>query len=209
MAAAAAVPAAGKAQMSALMINSYPAGWMNQAQVLQTALPTGGTGAVISVQTSNLAPPLLDLIAQSMAGKASTPALQLATYSATGQPLSLLKLVSRIQQIDLPAVDASNTSPVFVGVKFAQAPFESGKPTTSPPVNTRGQFLRSSNFHLQFDSLDATSAISIAGMSVVLPDAVRGGSLPQLVLRYNAGSTGSAQTFVKGLQQWLRSQTSR
>jgi hypothetical protein len=94
-------------------------------------------------------------------------------------------------------------------VKFAQAPFESGKPTTSPPVNTRGQFLRSSNFHLQFDSLDATSAISIAGMSVVLPDAVRGGSLPQLVLRYNAGSTGSAQTFVKGLQQWLRSQTSR
>jgi hypothetical protein len=194
--------------MSALMINTYWSGWMNQAQVLQTALPTGGTGAGISVQTSYLAPPLLDLIAQSMAGKLSTPALQLATYSSNGQPLTLVKLVSRIQQIDLPAVDASNTGPVLVGVKFAQAPFESGKPTTFPPANPKVQVLRSSNFHLQFDSLDATTAISIAGMSVVLPDVMKGGGLPQLVLRYSA-TTGSAQTFIKGLQQWFQSQTSR
>lgn len=209
--AAAAVPASANAQLQALMVGSYWSGWMNQGLVSQTALPTGGTAAQLTVRTNYLSPSLLDFIAQSVAGKATYTTLQYATFTATAQPLSLLKIANtRIQEVDLPAADSRKADTVQVGVVFTQAPFETGKPTTYPPGNPAGMALHYNYFHLQFDSLDATSAIAINGMAVRLPDVLKGVNLPQLVLTYGVSSTNAAsQTFAKGLQAWFSSQTTR
>lgn len=208
---AGALPASANAQLQALMIGSYWSGWMTQGLVSQTALPTGGTAAQLTVRTNYLSPSLLDFVAQSVAGKVAYTTVQYATFTANAQPISLLKIANtRIQEVDLPAADARKADTVQVGVTFAQAPFETGKPATWPPGNPQGQGLRSNYFHLQFDSLDATSAIAINGMAVRLPDVLKGVNLPQLMLTYTVSPTnGASQTFAKGLQAWFSSQTSR
>jgi hypothetical protein len=208
--AAAAVPASANAQLQALMVGGYWSGWMNQGHVSQTALPTGGIAAQLSVRTNYLSPSLLDFIAQSVAGKVVYTTIQYATFTATAQPLSLLKISNtRIQEVDLPPTDSRKTDTVQVGVTFMQAPVETGKPTY-PTGNPTGPALHYNSFHLQFDSLDATSAIAINGMAVRLPDVLKGLNLPQLVLTYSVSPTSpSSQAFAKGLQTWFSSQTTR
>lgn len=212
--AAGVVPTAAWSQTSnvqALMIGTAWVGWMNQAQVLETPLATGGTGAQVTVQTNYVSPSLLDFISLSLAGKVSTTPLQLATYTSSGAAVSLMKLLNtRLQEVDLPAVDARSSSFVLVGVKFAQAPYETAVPTTHPMSNPIGQVLHSNLFHLQFDSLDATSAMAIGRMTVLLPNVMKGVDLPQLALTYAVSATNLAsENFAKGLQKWFLSQTTR
>jgi len=193
--------------MQALMLGSSWSGWMNKADVFQAVLPTGGMGAQITVQTNYIARPLLDLIASSLAGKSGPTSMALATYAANAVPQNQYKIAAaQIQEVDLPAANAGGHDTLLIGVKFAQAPFESGVPTTHPPGNPLGQVLRSNYFHLQFDGLDATSAISIGSMAIVVPYALKG-SLPQLVLTYSNAASG--QAFSTGLQSWFRAQTTR
>ncbi len=122
---AVALPAAASGQtssMQALMIGTSWSGWMNQGQVLQTALPTGGTAAQVTVLTNYLASPLLDFITASVAGKSVSTPLQFATYTSTAQPVSLLKIAgARIQEVDLPAADDTKSIqsfPVSFGILF-------------------------------------------------------------------------------------------
>lgn len=204
-----AVPAIAGGQTStryAVALGSTWIGWADSAQVIETALATGGVGAQATIQTSYVSSPLLDLIAASVAGKSPTTPVQVASYSYTLSPVSLLKIGSTwIQEVDVPRADASHTGPALVRVKFAQAISELSKPTTSPGSNLLGQMLHANYFHLQFDSLDATTAISIAPMAIRLPDVLKGINLPQLVLT----TAASSPVWNTGIQKWLTSQTAR
>jgi hypothetical protein len=117
---------------------------------------------------------------------------------------------ARIQEVDLPAANTTD-SPVMVGVTFAPALFESGKPTTGPmEANPLHVVLHSSYFRMQIDSLDAAYVMSVSGVAVRLPDALKGINLPQLVVTYNTSPTNAyKQAFVSGLQKWYQSQTTR
>lgn len=207
----AAMPAVAKAQMQALMVNGVWSGWMSQGSLNQAPLPTGGLGAQVTVQTNYLGGPLLDFVTASIAGKVATAPMMYATYNSLLQGMNAWKIgAARIQRVDLPAANAAIAGPTFVGVTFAPALYEAaGKPTSSPPGNPRGQALMSNLFHLQFDSLDATSAMAIASMPIFLPNVLKGENLPQLVLTYSLVATSSSQAFDKGLRAWLASQTTR
>lgn len=204
-------PAAADAQTSnrqALMIGGTWSGWIDSAQVAQSTLSTGAISTQVSIQTSYLAAPLLNFIAASVAGKLPSTKLALSTFSSSGSQISLVNIgYPRIQEVDLPAADARNTGPIFVGVKFAPATAEMGTPTSYPGSNPPGQALHGNYFHLKFDSLDATTATSIAPMSVVLAEVFKG-NLPQLVLTTTTAQPAYS-TWSSGLQTWLKSQTTR
>ena len=196
----------------ALMIGGTWSGWIDSARVAQSTLSTGAISTQVSIQTSYLAAPLLNLIAASIAGKLPSTSLVLSTFSSTGSPVSLVKVgYPRIQEVDLPAADTRNTAPILVGVKFVPATAELGTPGSYPGPNPSGQALHSNYFHLQFDSLDATTAISIAPMSLVLTDVLKG-ILPYLVLTTavtTSTSPVSSQLWATGVQKWLQSQTTK
>lgn len=207
----AAMPAVANAQMQAVMIGGVWSGWMSQGSVSQAALPTGGLGTQVMVKTNYLGGPLLDFITASIAGKVATTSLMYASYNSLGQGLNAWKIGgARIQRVDLPTANAATAIPTFVGVTFGQALAEAGgKPTSGPPGNPRGQALQSNLFHLQFDSLDATTAMAIDSMPIFLPNVLKGENLPQLRLTYSVASTSSSQAFDKALHAWLTSQTLR
>jgi len=121
-----AAPTAANAQsMQALMISGA---WtrVDSARSLQTPLPTGALGTQLSIQTNYVAPSLLTFIEASLIGKAPTGTIQLATMPATGS-VTLLKVDgTRLQSVDLPAADASKTTPTLLGVKFTSSVFASG-----------------------------------------------------------------------------------
>jgi hypothetical protein len=204
----AAAPTATMAQnRQALMIGSYWVGWMNESQVVQAPLPNG-PGAQLTVYTSYLSTPFLDLITTSVAGKVAPTNLQLATYSTTtGLPMSLLKITNaRIQEIDLPAANAAQIMDAIAVVKFAPAIAEAaGKPTVFPPGNTRGQNLLSNNFRFQLDSIYSSPAASVASMRILLPDATKGVNLPQLMITYTE-SSANEPVLANAVQRWLTSQ---
>lgn len=211
---AAGTPAAADAQswnvQGVTSMSTTWGAWVTGAQVLQTVLSTGGAAAQLTVQTSYLPTPLLDFIAATLGGKAPSTKLLLTTVSSTGTLSSLMSIGgTHLQEIDLPAADAGNIGPAPVGLTFAAASAAVGKPSVFPPGNLPGQDLHARYFHLQFDSLDATTAMVVKSMKIVLPDALQG-KLPQLVLTYSVSTTsGPSQTFANGLQKWFASQTTR
>ena len=136
--------------------------------------------------------------------------LQIATFDSRGNPVSLLKIdTARIQQIVLPLANAGSTAPALVRITLAQAAGAMGKPSTWPQANPLGQVLHQGDFRLHFDSLDATTAMSIAPMTLVPSQMVKG-YMPQLVLTtMGTSTTASAQAWSKGLQSWFDSQTAK
>lgn len=206
-------PAAVVAQTStrqAVMIGSTWIGWVDTAQVTQTALSTGGSTALVTIHTSYAAPALLQLIAEAVAGKVGTVALQVAIYSSTGTPLSLVKIGStRITEIDVPAANASSSAPTQIVVKFAAGSAEVGKPTTFPAQNALGQYLHSNYFRLQFDSLNASTAASVASMAILLPDALKGVNLPRITVTTGASTSLASQAWIDGITKWFKSQAPR
>lgn len=208
VAAGAAMPAAANAQRQALMVGPNWAGWVNQGQAVEMPLPTGGKGVQLTVLTNYVPTTLLDFIAASIVGKVTSTGVQYATYDAAIAPLNLWKIANtRLLEVDLPVEDVNSTMPAYLGIRFAPAPFEMGKPTSMPEPNSRELALQPTLFRLQFDNLDAPTVRSIGSMAIRFPDVLKGANLPQLIITFNGPQTSlAAQTFVNGLNSWKASQ---
>jgi hypothetical protein len=207
--AATTTPAGGQS-LYGLMIGGAWTGWFSQAEAVEKPMSTGGIGVQVTIHTSYLAPALLNMMEATLAGKPPVTAAQYGIFSAQGAPQAGYKIgATRIQQITLPGLDAGNTGPVLVGVTFAQAAAEQGKPTTWPSPPPIGQTLRSSYFHLAFDDLDANTAMTIAPMTITVDEVAKGAALPALVLTTSLLNSAASKTWDAGVQKWLLSRSAK
>jgi hypothetical protein len=191
----------------AIMVNGQWSAWVKQADVLQSAMPTGAMGAQVTIHATSLGTPLLGLMQSAVTGQLASTKLQLAAFTYQLAPVSALNVGTRIQEIDLPGADASNTGIPAFTIKFAQGIAEQGKPASgTPPMEPPlTQALRLNHFRLKFGDLDAAYTRTIAPMTITA-----GAKVPDLVITTSASSTSPAyQLWAKGLQAWFQSRLPR
>ena len=191
----------------ALMVDGAWSGWVDQADVQQTAAKGGAVAAQVTVRTAYLGTPLLQLLSASLAGKARETKLQVATFNGQLAPVSATKLGSaHLQEIDLPAVDAGSSAGVTFTIKFSPGVAEQGLPSGGAPgPNPRLQPMQR-NFRLDFDSLAGTYVSGVGALTLIPDDVARGAEFPTLVLSTSSLSTSAAyQKWSRDVQAWFTS----
>ncbi len=176
--------------------------WLSSADVFETKAGTA-VSMQLTVHVPRLGGSLLDLVSQTLSTKEAVVAkTQLVGVDVNGKPVISSSLAKpRIQEIHLPAVDASNRNPVAFAVKFFPAiETDAAAPTTLAPSATvqESQAMLASNFSFATDSIWRT-AFSVDSMVVASP-APGVWTMPTLavVVRSDAATANA-------LQKWLAS----
>jgi hypothetical protein len=192
----------------AIMVDGTWRAWMKQADVLQTAAPGGGISPQLTVRGEILGAPLMSLVVAMLGGKPVSSEVQLETFDLNrGTGVSAWKLSgARIQEVTLPAADASNTGVGSFAVKFSQdAADQVAPPAATLPSIATAPVIRQNMFRLDIDSIGGSYVMAVAPVVVTPAPVEKGAGLPPLVVTVRSGLPVQAQEQFAGWQQWFAS----
>jgi hypothetical protein len=189
----------------AIAVNGSWSAWTNQANVSQTTSPAGGIATELTVESNTLGGPLMNLVSATLAGDMKAAQVQLGTYDMNrfAEVNSLILSGTRVQEIDLPALDASNPGAVAFTVKFSQAATEQGAGSGGMPQIGAAQVIQSNHFRLDVDGLSGSYVATVGPLVVTATE--KGARFPPLVVTIRSGTNAMAQQQVAEWQQWFTS----
>jgi hypothetical protein len=149
----------------AIMVNGVWSAYVTQADVVQTVASGGGINAQVTVRGEMLGAPLMGLATAALAGTAGPAEVQLATLDLTrGTIIGTVKLpTAQIQEVSLPAANASNTAAGSFAVKFYPAAAQQEPPPAATlPSITTSPVVRQHMFRLDIDSVGSEFVMAVA-----------------------------------------------
>src|SRR6185312_9044791 len=149
----------------AIMVNGVWSAYVTQADVVQTVASGGGINAQVTVRGEMLGAPLMGLAKAALAGTAGPAEVQLATLDLSrGTIIGTVKLpMAQIQEVSLPAANASNTAAGSFAVKFYPAAAQQEPPPAATlPSITTSPVVRQHMFRLDIDSVGGEFVMTVA-----------------------------------------------
>jgi hypothetical protein len=192
----------------AIMVNGLWSAYVTQADVLQTAAPDGKINAQVTVRGEILGAPLMGLATAALAGNAEPAEVQLATLDLTrGTILGTVKLpMAQIQEVSLPAANASSTAAGSFAVKFSPAAVaQEAPPAASLPSIALTPLVRQNMFRLDIDSVSGSYVMTVAPVVVTTGLVEKPPPPSPLVVTVRSGPTVQAQQQFAQWQQWFAS----